>query len=387
MTTSQVVRLLVARPFLDRARDAALGGRFRDAEQHLERARGVAPASSEAMVLAARILLLEGRMAECRNALLEAQRLGHSEVPIESMLQWLSAFTAHRATERGVGKRAQGVPDTSHVMRAPKLDRLGSAADLYLSIGRLRKYLGENPSCTVGLARMAEALATKAQDFPGDRSVLDEAETLAVRAFRMSPSFSEALISLGLVYRARGARLDSERLMRHAVDADGDNWFAQYCLGLALVERGAFEQGAHMLSLAARMRPQFIPSYDPLHRALEMVGARESAQRVQEEGIAQARDRIHACANDLLARAHLAILLGRRGSSEASREAVRGMLESFPKSGTALAHSALAFAVIGDAEAACSCLVAAKGRGFDLRPWLSLADFDGLRHLGDFRIL
>ena len=379
MKTSQVLRSLIARPFLDRARDAAIGGRFRDAEQHLEHARAVDPACSEAMVLAAKILLHEGRIAECRNALIEAQRVGHSEASIESMLQWLSAFTAHRATEAGGGKLAHASSNSLQLVGVPRLARLGSSADLYLSIGRLRKYLDDNPSCAAGLARMAEALATKAQEFLGDRSVLDEAEAFAERALRLVPSYSEALVALGLVCRARGAHFDSACLMRRAVDADGGNWFAQYCLGLCLVERGAFEQGSQLLAVAANIRPQFIPTYDPWRKALEKLGAHESALRVLEQGVAQAENRIHACANDLLAHAHLAILLARRGSIDASRQVVGEMLKKSPKSGTALVHGALALAVIGDSDEAYSALVDARTRGFDVRSWLSLAEFDGLR--------
>ena len=124
MTNSASLRALAATPYLDRARDAAFRGRFGEAEQHLGNARRLNPAGYEASLLTAKIRLREGRLEECREALLEARRLGHPVSESEQMLAWLDAHGKSRmgdprGTPSGDAAAREGVPRGSPMRLFP----------------------------------------------------------------------------------------------------------------------------------------------------------------------------------------------------------------------------------------------------------------------------
>ena len=382
MADSETLRTLVARPYLDRARHAALSGRFREAEQHLGHVRRIDPKSHEASLLAAKILLREGRLAECREAMLEARRLGHPEHESDQMVSWLDAHARKRAsasmdrTRTGTASRVPGADD------APQLARLETTADLLFTIQKLRTHLTKRPDCATGLARMAEALARKSLHWGGSRAMLDEAETQAARALAISPSSSEAHGSLGFIYGLRGANLDAERKLRQAAELDESNWFALYGLGLSLTRRGAYEMGARLLTQSIERQPLFIPNYDAIHQAFLGLTAHERAAQALEEGIDRANSRLATTSDDLLARTQFATLLARKGMRSESRVAIRDATARFPKSGFAWAHCAITHAVNGDFEEAMASLVSARGRNYDIRWITSRSEFDPARSTG-----
>jgi tetratricopeptide (TPR) repeat protein len=384
MADSEKLRILVARPYLDRARHAALAGRFREAEQHLEHVRRIDPKSYEASLLTAKIRLHEGRLAECREAILEARRLGHPEDESNQMVSWLDAHARNRASA------SMDQPKTGSTTRvlgrdeAPQLARLGTTSDLLFTIQKLRTHLAMRPHCATGLARMAEALAQKSLYWGGSGTMLDEAETYAGHAIAISPSTSEAHAALGFIYRLRGANLDAERKLRQALELDECNWFALHGLGLLLTRRGAYELGARLLTNSIERQPLFIPNYDAIFQAFLGLTAHDHAAQALQEGIDQANARLATTSNDLVARTQLAILLAKKGMRTESRAATRDTTNRFPKSGFAWAHCAITHAVNGDIEDAIQSLATARGRKYDIRLIMSRSEFDPARSADGF---
>jgi tetratricopeptide (TPR) repeat protein len=384
MTDPDTLKALLVRPYLDRARHAALGVRFREAQQHLEQVRKIDPKNQEAALLTAKILLREGRLPECREALQEARRLGHPEHESESMVRWLEAHACDRASTSPAGVRPEPSTYERGAEAPPHAERLETTADLLFTIQKLRIYLTKHPDCATGLARMAEATARKSLHWGGSRAMLDEAETHGRRALAISPASSEAHASLGFIYGLRAAHFDAERNLRQAVELDEFNWFASHGLGLLLTHRGAYEMGARLLAKSIESQPMFIPNYDGLHQALIGLTALGHASHALDEGLERARARLDTIPDDLVARTQLAILQARKGLRSESRATTRDTAARFPKSGFAWAHCATAHVLNGDIQDAVSALRTARERNYDIRVVTGRTEFDPVRSSGDF---
>lgn len=379
MTNSEKLRSLVALPYLERAAQAALLGRFRDADHHIACAQRLNPAGHDAMLLRAKIHLREGRVQDCRDALSEARRLGHHASENDKMLGWLDARGSD-ASASHMAPSAQEFGGIAGFNQTPRLERLGTSADLMASLRQLRAYLERHPECPAGLARMAEALACKSLEFEGSQLILSEAGEFANRARAIMPDLSEAHASTGLVLGLMGLVEDAEQHLRRAVGLDATNWFALYCLGSALAQRGEHELAARTLFGAVELYPLFIPSYDLLRRSLVDLGMLDVASQVIDDGITRAGERIALVPEDLLARAHLAVLLARKGMPAEGRNIADGISKRYRKSGRAWAYVAIVHAVNGDLGDAMAALCSSRGRGFDIRTILAGKEFDALRN-------
>lgn len=376
MTNSDVLQDALARPVLDQAYRAAFRGRYGEAEQHLAIVGKISPQMFEVSLLTAKIRLREGRLSDCRAALMDARRLGHPVAESDAMMHWLEEHATRQASDPDQHSGRASIP-SAH--QAPNLARLGSTVDVLTSIRALRVHLTRHPDCAIGRARMAEALARKAMYWGGSPQMLSEAEAQANRAIAIAPLASEAHASLGFVYGTQGAVLDAERKLRRAVALDADNWFALHQLGSLLVRQGVYEAGLHALTDSIERQPLFLPSYDAIYKAYLGLGDQEGAAQVLVDGLSCASDRLRAAPDDLFARAHHAILLARKGMRAESMEIVNQLTERFPKSGSAWAHGAIAHAVNGELDQAGSALRTAQKRGYDIRQVASLAEFDAMR--------
>lgn len=384
MTSNDTLRTLIARPYIDRARHAAYRGRFREAEQHLEDIRQLHPNAHDVSLLIAKIRLREGRLRECREALLEARRLGHPESESDQMLSWLDAHASKRAAASHDRPATAPTGNTQRMPEVPRLERLGTSSDLLRSIAQLRIHLTNHPNCATARARMAEAIARKSLFWSGSKLMLHEAETQANRAIAISPASSEAHTSLGFVYGLQGAALDAERKLRQAIELDKSNWFALHELGLSLMQRGAHEQSARLLLESIERQPFFIPNYDAIHQAFLGLANPESAAKALDDGVRRANERLESAPDDLSARAHLAILLARKGMRTESLEVANQTMDRFPKSGFAWAHRAIAHAINGDSDDAIAALITAQERDYAIRFVVGLAEFDTMRNVSKF---
>ena len=77
MTSSETLQDALAIHALEQAQHAATLGRLSEAEHGLAEVRKLAPKSHHVPLMIAKLRLREGRLEECREALAEAQRLGH----------------------------------------------------------------------------------------------------------------------------------------------------------------------------------------------------------------------------------------------------------------------------------------------------------------------
>ena len=89
MTSSETLQDALAIHALEQAQHAATLGRLSEAEHGLAEVRKLAPKSHHVPLMTAKLRLREGRLDECREALAEAQRLGHDPAENATMSAWL----------------------------------------------------------------------------------------------------------------------------------------------------------------------------------------------------------------------------------------------------------------------------------------------------------
>src|SRR6266850_877354 len=90
--------------------------------------------------------------------------------------------------------------------------------------------------------------------------------------------------------------------------------------GAALLSRaGNFKEAAPLLRRAINLRPTHIGSYDHLHNVLQRLNRYQEAIQIAESGIGVARAHLAEAPDNMEARLHLALLLGRMGSHDEAR--------------------------------------------------------------------
>ena len=92
--------------------------------------------------------------------------------------------------------------------------------------------------------------------------------------------------------------------------------------------------------------------------------------------------------DDMDARAHMALLMARRGSDDAARKAIEAARDMAPRDGTTAFHAACVYALLGDPPAAIEALGLAQDRGYYIASELGTnSDLDILRGLPEFQEL
>lgn len=71
-------------------------------------------------------------------------------------------------------------------------------------------------------------------------------------------------LCIGLTHRQLGYWRDSETLFRHAIAITGDNFRAQYVLGVILDDKGRLDEAMEHLEEAVRLRPFSVPAHNRL---------------------------------------------------------------------------------------------------------------------------
>lgn len=379
MTRADILQDAIAAHALERAQQAATYGHFGRAEEYLAEVRRLVPKSHHVPLLIAKLRLRESRWEQCREALAEANRLGHDPAENASMRAWLEQHVVERA---GTAIEAARRPATFPVSGAevPGLNRFGTTRDALRAVAALRRYLERRPNCPVGLARLAESLTAKALHWGGSQKVLASAEATATRAVLISPSLADGHVALGVVHEVRGSAIDAERHLRNAFSRDPHHWYAHHVLGSICNQQGRYEDALHLLSASAKQRPDFIATYDHLYQARRGLGDMGGAGEAAREGIARGQARIDVCRDDLFSHAGVAVLHARIGNREAVSQSVERLTQLFPKSGCAWAHAALAHAVLGDAERAQVSLKISRERGFAVAVVTRRTEFDAIRY-------
>ena len=119
---------------------------------------------------------------------------------------------------------------------------------------------------------------------------------------------------------------------------------------------------------------------------LQRLGRYEQALECADLGIEAGRNHVAENPDDIDARAHMALLLARRGSVEQARKTIEETREFAPKDGTTSFHAGCVYALIGATNEAMECLNAAQDRGFYLKSELtSNTDLDSLRGMQKFQ--
>jgi tetratricopeptide (TPR) repeat protein len=266
--------------------------------------------------------------------------------------------------------------------------RKGTTKHLLAASAKFRKALELDRYCALAHAGLAEALVRKFLTWDGDPTFLDEARERAKRAISLDPKCALAHTVLGFAYHLSGRLDEAERMYRLAIQMDKKEWLSHRLLGAIKSRAGNFEGAAPLLQKAIDLCPSHIGSYDHLYGVRQCLGQYEEALEIADKGIAAARKHLRDEPDDMDARAHMALLLARRGSDDAAREAIDAARDLAPRDGTTAFHSACVYALLGDPPAAIEALKLAQDRGYYIASELrSNSDLDVLRGLPEFQEL
>ena len=266
--------------------------------------------------------------------------------------------------------------------------RKGTTKHLLAASAKFRKALELDRYCALAHAGLAEAMVRKFLTWDGDPTFLDEARERAKRAISLDNKCALAHTVLGFAYHLSGRMDEAERMYRLAIQMDKSEWLSHRLLGAIKSRAGNFEGAAPLLQKAIDLCPSHIGSYDHLYGVRQCLGQYEEALETADKGISAARKHLRDEPDDMDARAHMALLLARRGSDDAAREAIDAARDLAPRDGTTAFHSACVYALLGDPPAAIEALNLAQDRGYYIASEMRLnSDLDVLRGLPEFQEL
>lgn len=189
---------------------------------------------------------------------------------------------------------------------------LMTRGEVWLGAGESVKSISALDAAVQLVPDSAEAFALLGRAHTGNRD-FDAAETALRRAIELGYEDPMILTILGAVLWERGSLEEAEPVYREAVEASGGDFFPLSQLGRLLLWQGRYAEAAEFLRQAAERNPRAPLVLFDLAEAL-----RGSDQT--DDAIATYR-RVTLMAPDML-KAHygLAVLLARKGETEASRE-------------------------------------------------------------------
>lgn len=170
---------------------------------------------------------------------------------------------------------------------------------------------------------------------------------IAFRTLVLTPSFAVVvLITLAVLTRQQiQIWHDSERLWRYALALDERSSFAHNNLGLALAERGEFDEAIHHIRRAVQIDPRFVEAQTNLGNFLAQRGSSEDAIFHLQQALE---------IDPAFVNAHntLGNILVNRGETNQAIEHFRKALETNPKSAITYYNLGRALARRGDAAEA-----------------------------------
>jgi serine/threonine protein kinase/Tfp pilus assembly protein PilF len=266
--------------------------------------------------------------------------------------------------------------------------RKGTTKHLLAASAKFRKALELDRYCALAHVGLAEALVRKFLTWDGDPTFLDEARERANRALSLDPQCALAHTVLGFAYHLSGRLDQAQREYRLAYQTDSNEWLCHRLLGAIESRAGNFKGAAPLLQKAIDLCPTHIGSYDHLYGVLQRMGRYEEALVIADAGIAAAHKHLRDEPDDMDARAHMALLMARRGSDDAARKAIEAARDMAPRDGTTAFHAACVYALLGDPPAAIEALGLAQDRGYYIASELGTnSDLDILRGLPEFQEL
>ncbi len=266
--------------------------------------------------------------------------------------------------------------------------RKGTTKHLLAATAKFRKALELDRYCAQAHAGLAEAMVRKFLTWDGDPTFLDEARERANRAIALDSQCAIAHTVLGFARHVSGALDQAQREYRLAMQVDPNEWLCHRLLGAIRARSGNFKGAAPLLQRAIDLFPSHIGSYDHLYGVLQRMGRYEMALECADAGIAAAHEHLREEPDDMDARAHMALLLARRGSDAAALKAIEKARDLAPRDGTTAFHAACVLALLGDPPAAIEALQLAQDRGYYITSELGTnSDLDILRGLPEFQEL
>ena len=157
---------------------------------------------------------------------------------------------------------------------------------------------------------------------------VDEAVQAYERSIQAAGGQAEAaspLCNLSTIYRKQGRGADAEAACRQALELAPDFAEGWYNLSIALMERGAVEEGVLANSRAIALWPQHLQARNHVIRALLMLGERERAATLYREWLIEEPD-------NPVARHQLAACLGEAVPERASDAYVQQVFDAYAAS-------------------------------------------------------
>ncbi len=276
----------------------------------------------------------------------------------------------------------------THVDRGMAVMRKGTTKHLLSASAQFRKALELDRYCAGAHAGLGEIMVRKFLTWDGDPTFLDEARDHAKRAAALDPDYALAHTVMGFAAHLSSRTDDAQREYRIAMQIDSGEWLCHRLLGAIHARQGNYEDAAPLLQRAIDLHPAHIGSYDHLYSIQQRLGRYEMALKCADSGIAAAHEHLRNEPDDMDARAHMALLLARRGSDDAALEAIEEARKLAPRDGGTAFHAACVFALLGDPPAAIEALTLAQDRGYYIASELqSNSDLDILRGLPEFQAL
>lgn len=299
----------------------------------------------------------EGNPGEA--ALLEAQEHANRAVALDPQLA-----LAHVALGWYLHAVRQYADAERELAEAVKLDPGNGPAHLLLGVLYYRKGNFEQSR-----QEHQEAVRLQPDDFEARQGLAalhyhngnyKEAEAESLKAVSLAPDSPKPHQMLGSMYYAQGRLEEAAREYQRALEIQPSARVYSN-LGTVYFFREMYPQSAAAFEKATRLQPDRYLYWGNLADAYRwMPGGREKADAAYGRAIALARADLKNSPNDLETRSRLAMLLAKRGDSEAARDEIRRVEQSKgEKTGPMHYRMAIANEATGDREKALASLAEA----------------------------